>query len=835
MCPIIRSLSVPNGPTAGGTVVTINGDNFGLPTSLKSILIGETPCSEIESLSTKQVSCMVPPGTGYDLPVTVRINELEGQSDSSHGGATWSYDGPQVRKVEPNHASGKGGALIALRGLNFGAHESHPIVDVGGQPCLETKWVSDQTVTCLVPPGRGTQLPVKVTVCGCGDLYQKNQTSDAAGPAKAASAGAGAGAGAVTFSYDEDIMKDNSDHIMDGIDLKKMRRVAVALHAQLVNLKYEMTLPDVVTGEMLYFAVIPEILSLLPPKDERKRHDTCAIVGSSGSLLDAQYGDAIDEHDAVYRLHNAPTHTFEAKVGAKTTYQVLNQFWAEELLKGGEKASASWVHESANLVLWSPYSQEAYLELREKFPGMSVTLMNPQFTQSAISAVRLMQRRVEEVMGTAFMINDFSSTLVSVSLAMEVCGKVDLYGVDMRYGKYLYYESHEVDTSEREASSLEYMIFLVLKAHGLIASINEGAKDSPAGPRKRGRDKGLPPLYCERKECRMDCNNQGIFANGTCLCDPVYSGPDCSVNRLELEATKILSGLNLTYGGALVINRKEVNGTKIALPEGITRNKFGKDGDVYNVDRMLYHVIPEEDTKQRYATCAIVGNSGSMLNHEYGHDIDAHEMVYRFNQAPTKGYEAHVGTRSTHESLNGYWVKQVLDERRGFKWNWRSRDTEMVVFELFEPGAFGWKAKSQIIEKDQWWRQSYVRLKQKHQGRKIFALSPYFVSWSYQMYRDLRRRFQRSRLGRYPGEKPMSGFYAFFFALQVCDKVDIYEFAPWRDPNDKHLPKGVPILSNDKYHYFDSARPRPGSHSFDLALYIYKLFAIHFDNVRIFE
>ena len=103
------------------------------------------------------------------------------------------------------------------------------------------------------------------------------------------------------------------------------------------------------------------------------------------------------------------------------------------------------------------------------------------------------------------------------------------------------------------------------------------------------------------------------------------------------------------------------------------------------------------------------------------------------------------------------------------------------------------------------------------------------------MYRDLRRRFQRSRLGRSPGEKPMSGFYAFFFALQVCDKVDIYEFAPWRDPNDKHLPKGVPILSNDKYHYFDSARPRPGSHSFDLALYIYKLFAIHFDNVRIFE
>ena len=572
---------------------------------------------------------------------------------------------------------------------------------------------------------------------------------------------------------------------------------------------------------------------------ENSNFAKCAVVGSSGSLLDANYGDLIDDHSAVFRLHNAPTNKFEQQVGSKTTYQVLNHFWAGELLKvgtgvGGEKNRNlnHWVHEGAHLVLWSPYSQETYLALKETFPTMSITLLNPQFTQSITSAAKLMQERIEKTMGVAFDIEDYSSTLMSVALAMESCGTIDLYGVDMRYGKYLYYESHEVASSEREASSLEYMIFLVLKAHGHIASINEGSKGvSSKGSRsgQEGQD------GCTFNECRMDCNKQGLFVNGTCLCDPIYAGVDCSINKLEQEATKILSGLNLAYNGSIIMNRKEINGTKIMLPEGITRGKFGKDGDAYNVDRMLYHVIPEEDVKVRYSSCAIVGNSGSMLNRDYGHDIDAHEVVYRFNQAPVKGYEKHVGSRSTHESLNGYWVKQVLDERRGFKWNWRSRDTEIVVFELFEPGAFGWKAKSQIIEKDQWWRQSYVRLKQKHQGRKITALSPYFVSWSYQMYRDLRRRFQRSRLGRYPGEKPMSGFYAFFFALQVCDEVDIYGFAPWRDPLDKHLPKGVPIISTDKYHYFDSAKPRPGSHSFDLALYIYKLFAIHFDNVRIYE
>jgi hypothetical protein len=35
-------------------------------------------------------------------------------------------------------------------------------------------------------------------------------------------------------------------------------------------------------------------------------------------------------------------------------------------------------------------------------------------------------------------------------------------------------------------------------------------------------------------------------------------------------------------------------------------------------------------------------------------------------------------------------------------------------------------------------------------------------------------------LGHYPGEKPMSGFYAFFYAMQLCERVDVYGFAPYR-------------------------------------------------------
>jgi len=51
---------------------------------------------------------------------------------------------------------------------------------------------------------------------------------------------------------------------------------------------------------------------------------TCALVGSSGSLLHERFGAEVDRHDAVIRINNAPVHHFEPVVGSKTTIRVLN-------------------------------------------------------------------------------------------------------------------------------------------------------------------------------------------------------------------------------------------------------------------------------------------------------------------------------------------------------------------------------------------------------------------------------------------------------------------------------------------------------------------------------
>lgn len=89
-------------------------------------------------------------------------------------------------------------------------------------------------------------------------------------------------------------------------------------------------------------------------------YSTCAIVGNSGHLLKSKYGMCctfrqrtkvmcvcslqayiqirpytppwhtgwrIDQHEAVFRLNQAPTSGYERYVGSKTTARLLNRLW----------------------------------------------------------------------------------------------------------------------------------------------------------------------------------------------------------------------------------------------------------------------------------------------------------------------------------------------------------------------------------------------------------------------------------------------------------------------------------------------------------------------------
>jgi hypothetical protein len=59
-----------------------------------------------------------------------------------------------------------------------------------------------------------------------------------------------------------------------------------------------------------------------------------------------------------------------------------------------------------------------------------------------------------------------------------------------------------------------------------------------------------------------------------------------------------------------------------------------------------------QDIYSKSSSCAVVGSAGKLLNQRYGELIDSHDIIIRSNQAPSIGYESHVGSRTDIRILN---------------------------------------------------------------------------------------------------------------------------------------------------------------------------------------
>ena len=86
---------------------------------------------------------------------------------------------------------------------------------------------------------------------------------------------------------------------------------------------------------------------------------------------------------------------------------------------------------------------------------------------------------------------------------------------------------------------------------------------------------------------------------------------------------------------------------------------------------------------------------------------------------------------------------------------------------MFDVAGILQKTKEQNANKDRWWKNNFATLRSRWPNKEVLPYNPLFVAWAYRKYGDLKRRFTQLDLGNFPGEKPMSGFYAVLFLLQV--------------------------------------------------------------------
>lgn len=149
--PVIRSIEPKTGSPAGGTIVTIAGENFTEATVVK--FDGIPAMRTLQSNET--LIAIAPPHTSGSIDIEVS----NGRNRAGLRNAfTYEAEGPVILRLDPDTAAPSGGGTIRIRGRNFRA-TTRVIWD---RRALAARYVSPEELLVTAPPGPRGPITVEV-------------------------------------------------------------------------------------------------------------------------------------------------------------------------------------------------------------------------------------------------------------------------------------------------------------------------------------------------------------------------------------------------------------------------------------------------------------------------------------------------------------------------------------------------------------------------------------------------------------------------------------------------------------------------------------------------
>ncbi|KAI5098169.1 CMP-N-acetylneuraminate-beta-galactosamide-alpha-2, 3-sialyltransferase 2 isoform X1, partial [Silurus meridionalis] len=180
-----------------------------------------------------------------------------------------------------------------------------------------------------------------------------------------------------------------------------------------------------------------------------------------------------------------------------------------------------------------------------------------------------------------------------------------------------------------------------------------------------------------------------------------------------------------------------------------------KPHSIQQVLLRLFQVIPGHSPygswdPARCLRCAVVGNSGNLRGVGYGSVIDGHTYIMRINLAPTVGYEEDVGSHTTHHFMYPESAKNLAANVSFVLVPFKTLDLLWITSAL---------STGQI-------RFTYAPVKQflRVDKDKVQIFNPAFF------------KYIHDRWTRHHGRYPSTGMLVLFFALHVCDEVNVFGF-----------------------------------------------------------
>ena len=128
--------------------------------------------------------------------------------------------------------------------------------------------------------------------------------------------------------------------------------------------------------------------------------------------------------------------------------------------------------------------------------------------------------------------------------------------------------------------------------------------------------------------------------------------------RLRSESKLLMAGLALTFPDVAIALHTQLAD---ANREMAFRNWVTGAATVFHPSPDLLDVLPAADVARgAHETCAVVLNSALLLEAENGREIDLADAVFRFNNAPTKGFVPFVGAKTTYRFVQARFMRSML-------------------------------------------------------------------------------------------------------------------------------------------------------------------------------
>lgn len=298
---------------------------------------------------------------------------------------------------------------------------------------------------------------------------------------------------------------------------------------------------------------------------------------------------------------------------------------------------------------------------------------------------------------------------------------------------------------------------------------------------------------------------------------------------LKVTVTVLFIGVNVWYGGSFlsIWNKLEKRGLlfhpyhqPIQNTTRITTKSDSLFCTRFPEDVVLFDQM-KTDTSFCCESCGLVSSSGRMTGSKAGNEIESNECIIRMNNAPTLGYEADVGSRTTFRVFSHTSVVDVKTLLRSHK-----SEENSTIFIAWGPDR---NMKPQAV--------THTHLKDMSRlfpKARIYTLSSGRVKNA-----DDKFEYETGKNRLSSGAYLSTGWFTILFAKDVCREINIYGMVE----EDYCTKVSNRLFSDTPYHYYKKGSsqcstyklhentPR-GGHRFFTEKRIYKKWAKEWNNTK---